>query len=75
MPIETRNGKTIPCNTLPIRYRAKPGADVKIVTKDGDVVCCEPFAEPAEATGWGYIPHDRTCEALDRFRKKGGPTT
>lgn len=73
--IKTKAGKSMPCNALPIRYRAKPGGDTKIVTEAGDVVCCEAFADPAEATGWGYIPHWATCNAPEKFRKKGEKTT
>lgn len=25
--------------------------------------------DPAEATGWGYVPHWSTCNAPDKFRK------
>lgn len=74
MPIETKDGVIIHCNTLPVQYRTKPGGDFKIVTKDGDVVCCEPFVDLAEATGWGYVPHRVTCNAHKKFRKKENKT-
>lgn len=60
--IQTRYGDEIPCGAFPVRYREKRGGDVKIVTPDGDVVCCEPFAERGQATGWGYLPHRLTCK-------------
>lgn len=67
--IKTRAGKMMPCNVPPIRYRARPGGDTKVVTEAGDVVCCEACSDPAAATGWGYVPHWSTCDAPEKFRK------
>lgn len=39
------------------------------MTPAGDVISCEPVDNPAEATGWGYVPHWSTCNAPDKFRK------
>lgn len=72
--IRTRSGRSMPCDTQPVNYRIKPGGSIKLVTPAGDVISCESVEDPAEATGWGYIPHWSTCNAPDTFRKKQGKT-
>lgn len=73
--IKTKAGKSMPCNAAPIPYRAKAGGDLKIVTEEGDVVCCERLTDKTKGSGWGYVPHWATCNAPDSFRKKEGKTT
>jgi len=69
--IRTRTGRSMPCDVAPRYYQTKPGGCAKVVTPAGDVISCELVKDPAEATGWGYIPHWSTCDAPDKFRKGG----
>lgn len=69
--IKTRAGKPMPCDTRPINYRIKPGGNTKLVTPAGDVITCESVQDPAEAQSWGYAPHWSTCNATDKFRRRG----
>ena len=68
--ILTRAGKSMPCDAAPVQFIASPHGRTKLVTLEGDVVSCEPAADPADATGTGYTPHWSTCNAPDKFRKR-----
>lgn len=67
--VRTRAGRSMPCDTRAIPYRA--GGELKLVTPAGDVVSAEAVENPAEADGWGYAPHWATCQAPKTFRKRG----
>ena len=71
--IRTRTGRTMPCDTKPVNYRIKHGGDTKLVTPAGDVISCEAVKDPAEAQGWGYVPHWSTCDAPDKFKRRTRP--
>ena len=73
--IKTRAGKSMPCDPAPVRYRLNPESSTKVVTMAGDVVSCEIVTDQGEADGTGYTPHWSTCNAPDKFRKKGGRNT
>ncbi|MCC8049584.1 MAG: hypothetical protein LIP10_02860 [Clostridiales bacterium] len=68
--IRTRTGRPMPCDAKAVNYLTKPGGPDKIVTPAGDVISCEIVHSPAEATGWGYIPHWSTCNDPDKFRRR-----
>lgn len=68
--IRTRAGKSMPCDAKRVNYRIKPGGPAKVVTPGGDVISCELVTDPAEASGWGYVPHWSTCNAPDKFRRR-----
>lgn len=71
--IRTRTGRSMPCDTKPVNYRIKHGGDTKLVTPAGDVISCEAVKDPAEAQGWGYVPHWSTCDAPDKFKRRTRP--
>ena len=67
--LQTKNGKNIPCDPLPVGYREREKAKGKVVTRDGRIVSCDFTNEPGALTG--YIPHWATCpKAADFHRRK-----
>lgn len=68
--IKTRHGKSMPCDAQPINYRINPESSTKLVTPGGDVVLCDIVKDPAEAQGWGYVPHWSTCDNPNKFRRR-----
>lgn len=73
--IRTPAGKSMPCDAQPKSYKYKPESNTKLVTPEGVVVSCEIVANPEDAHGYGYTPHWSSCNAPDKFRKKGEKTT
>ena len=70
--IKTCAGKSMPCDATPVYYRITGEGGQKIVTPDGIVLTGEVVSNPEDANGYGYTPHWSTCNAPDKFRKKGG---
>lgn len=68
--LQTRAGKSMPCDTDPVAYWAKPKAQGKVVLANGEVVSCVFTGNIDKSTGIGYIPHFATCPQADRFRRK-----
>lgn len=67
--LQTENGKNIPCDPRPVRYREREKAKGKVVTRDGRIVSCDLTNEPGAPTG--HIPHWATCpKAADFHRRK-----
>ena len=71
--IKTKHGKSMPCDAQPINYRINPESRTKLVTPAGDVVACDIVKDPAEAQGWGYVPHWSTCDSPNKFRRRTKP--
>lgn len=70
--IKTTGGKSMPCDTKPVTYKAQNKAKDKIVTQNGEVISCVIGPRGInQATGIGYIPHWATCPQADLFKKKG----
>ena len=70
--IRTLAGKTMPCDAVPIPYKATKCGDSKaekLVDDRGIIISGERVNTPDEATGAAYMPHWATCSAPDRFRR------
>lgn len=70
--IQTSAGKSMPCNTVPVPYWAKPKAAGKVITQNGEVISCELKGDLSKATGLGYVSHFSTCPQASKFKKKSG---
>lgn len=69
--IQTLRGKRMPCDAGKVPYWQKEKGPEKVVTPDGEVVSCELGGVLNNATGFGYVPHWRTCPDAGSFRKGG----
>lgn len=67
--IKTPAGKSMPCDSTPVTYWAKPKAAGKVVTPNGEVVSCEFEGDLHTATGIGYISHFSTCPQATKFKR------
>ena len=72
--IETVSGKKMPCNAEPVLYKETGEGNDKVITPEGVLISCDLVTDPNEADGLGYVPHWGTCNAPDKFRKKGAKT-
>lgn len=70
MWIKTTGGKNMPCNPIFVYYKEQKGGKDRIVLTNGVVVTGTVQDYPEHATGFGYISHFATCEAVQMFRKK-----
>ena len=69
--LKTKSGKSMPCNTEPVRYWLDIDGPDKIVTQDGKVVTCAlNQLSIVPPTGLGYIPHWASCPKADEHRRK-----
>ncbi len=68
--IRTKMGKAIPVDPEPVPYWKKEGAAGRVVTPEGEILCCEFESKEIVATGVGYISHFATCPHADRHRRK-----
>ena len=71
--IQTPGGKSMPCDPVPVYYKLQAKGPEKLITPEGVTVSCERTGNPAEATGFGYVPHWSTCPSAGDF-KKGAKT-
>lgn len=63
----TADGKSMPCNPVPITYWKQDGGKKKVLTLGGEIVSCEYDGDGDGETG--YIPHWATCPNAKDFRK------
>ncbi len=70
--IRTSGGKSMPCDSSPICYKAVTGGKDKIVTIRGEVVRGI-VVNGAGTANVGYRPHWVTCPLANRFRRRGQP--
>lgn len=68
--VPTLRGKSMPCDAEQVLYRARKGANGKIVTPNGEVLSADIDVAPEEATGIGYVSHFATCPAANEFRRR-----
>ena len=68
--VRTRNGKSMPCNATPIKFKEDNDGKEKFVLGNGDVVIGVRVDDIHEATGIGMISHFATCPDAGKFRRK-----
>ncbi len=67
---KTQQGKVTPVNPELVTYWERKGAAGRVVTPNGEVVCCDFVGDLNKATGVGHISHFATCPAADKHRRK-----
>ena len=68
--IPTPGGKSMPCDAEQVLYRARKGANGKVITPNGEVLSADIDVAPETATGVGYVSHFATCPAANEFRRR-----
>lgn len=68
--IKTPLGKYMPCDKMPVFYKAVSGGKERVVLRSGEVVACEYLEKPdGDTTGIGFKPHWQTCPHADKHRR------
>lgn len=62
--VRTENGKAMPCNADPVRYRE--GGTERVITSDGITKAVTIVDDEKEADGFGFIPHFADCKSWQK---------
>ena len=68
--IRTKSGKSMPCDAAPVWYWPKENGLGRVVTPDGEVVCCEFEGKSRADAGIGFLSHFSTCPQAGAFKKR-----